>query len=54
VLRQRLLHLLDDPTECQRLGAIGRRRMGVAGGSEQLATLIERRLLGNARDRGEG
>jgi len=45
-LRQRLLALLADPGERQRLGAIGRRRMGPAGGSERLAALINGQLLG--------
>ena len=45
-LRQRLLALLAAPRERQRLGAIGRRRMGPAGGSERLAALINGQLLG--------
>lgn len=44
-LRQALLALLDNGTERQRRGRIGRRRMGTAGGSERLAELIDRRLL---------
>lgn len=45
-LGRRLLDLLDHPEERLRLGRIGRRRMGSAGGSERLAALIEQRLLG--------
>ena len=45
-LRQRLLALLADPLQRQRLGRIGRRRMGPAGGSERLAALIGSQLLG--------
>jgi len=44
-LRRRLLSLLDDDGERARLGRIGRRRMGPAGGSRRLAALIDRRLL---------
>ena len=44
-LSARLAALLEDPGERQRLGAIGRERMGPAGGSERLAALIEAALL---------
>jgi uncharacterized protein (TIGR03492 family) len=44
-LRRRLLALLDDDWARARLGRIGRRRMGPAGGSERLAALIRERLL---------
>jgi len=44
-LGRRLLCLLDDDGERARLGRIGRRRMGPAGGSRRLAALIDRRLL---------
>jgi len=44
-LRARLLALLDDDGERARLGRIGRRRMGPAGGSGRLAALIRERLL---------
>lgn len=44
-LRQRLLALLADDGERARLGRIGRRRMGPAGGSDRLAALIRERLL---------
>ncbi len=44
-LRHRLLSLLDDDGERARLGRIGRRRMGPAGGSARLAALIRERLL---------
>ncbi len=44
-LRQRLLALLADDGERARLGRIGRRRMGPAGGSARLAALIRERLL---------
>ncbi|WP_216923083.1 lipid-A-disaccharide synthase-related protein [Synechococcus sp. CCAP 1479/9] len=44
-LRQRLLALLADDGERARLGRIGRRRMGAAGGSARLAALIRERLL---------
>ncbi|MCP9798208.1 sugar synthetase, partial [Cyanobium sp. Lug-B] len=44
-LRARLLALLEDDPERARLGRIGRRRMGPAGGSERLAALIRERLL---------
>jgi uncharacterized protein (TIGR03492 family) len=44
-LRARLLALLDDDGERVRLGRIGRRRMGPAGGSGRLAALIRERLL---------
>ena len=45
-LRQRLLALLADPEQRQRLGRSGQRRMGPAGGSERLAALIATQLLG--------
>ncbi len=45
-LRQRLLALLADPLQRQQLGRIGRRRMGPSGGSDRLAALIGRQLLG--------
>jgi uncharacterized protein (TIGR03492 family) len=45
-LRQRLLALLADPGQRQRLGHIGRQRMGPSGGSERLAALIAGQLLG--------
>jgi uncharacterized protein (TIGR03492 family) len=41
-----LERLLADPTQRARLGRIGRRRMGPAGGSERLAQLLQRHLLG--------
>ncbi len=44
-LQRRLLALLDDDGERSRLGRIGRRRMGPAGGSVRLAALIRERLL---------
>ncbi|MEX1316150.1 MAG: lipid-A-disaccharide synthase-related protein [Synechococcaceae cyanobacterium] len=44
-LATRLTRLLDDRQLRQRLGAIGRRRMGQAGGSERLAELLEEHLL---------
>jgi uncharacterized protein (TIGR03492 family) len=44
-LRARMVQLLADGSERRRLGAIGRRRMGPAGGSDRLAALIEERLL---------
>jgi uncharacterized protein (TIGR03492 family) len=44
-LRRRLRALLADGAERRRLGAIGRRRMGAAGGSARLAKLIEATLL---------
>ncbi len=44
-LRHRVLALLDDDGERARLGRIGRRRMGPAGGSTRLAALIRERLL---------
>ncbi|NDG75256.1 MAG: sugar synthetase, partial [Synechococcaceae bacterium WB8_1B_136] len=37
--------LLREPPLRQRLGAIGRRRMGPPGGSAALAVLVEQRLL---------
>jgi uncharacterized protein (TIGR03492 family) len=51
-LNERLQRLLADGQERQRLGAIGRRRMGAAGGSARLAALIEARLLAAAGGRG--
>jgi uncharacterized protein (TIGR03492 family) len=45
-LAARLARLLEDAPERRRLGSIGRRRMGPAGGSERLAGLIAERLLG--------
>jgi uncharacterized protein (TIGR03492 family) len=45
-LARRLQQLLHDPTTCHQLGAIGRQRMGAAGGSAQIAALVEQRLLG--------
>ena len=45
-LATRLSRLLEDAPERRRLGSIGRRRMGPAGGSERLAGLIAERLLG--------
>jgi len=47
-LRQALLALLDNEPERQRLGRVGQRRMGAAGGSDRLAALIDRRLLRQA------
>ena len=44
-LRHRLVALLADDGERARLGRIGRRRMGPAGGSARLAALIRERLL---------
>jgi uncharacterized protein (TIGR03492 family) len=44
-LQRRLIALLNDASERARLGRIGRRRMGPAGGSARLATLIRERLL---------
>lgn len=44
-LQRRLIVLLDDDGERARLGRIGRRRMGPAGGSARLAALIRERLL---------
>jgi uncharacterized protein (TIGR03492 family) len=44
-LQRRLIALLNDDGERVRLGRIGRRRMGPAGGSARLATLIRERLL---------
>ena len=45
-LGRRLLELLADPRERQRLGRRGRLRMGPAGGSDRLAALISSSLLG--------
>ncbi len=44
-LGMRLADLLEDAPERRRLGSLGRRRMGRAGGSERLAGLIATRLL---------
>jgi uncharacterized protein (TIGR03492 family) len=44
-LAARLTRLLDDAQLRQRLGAIGRQRMGAEGGSARLAALLEERLL---------
>jgi uncharacterized protein (TIGR03492 family) len=44
-LAQALALLLRDPALRARLGAIGRRRMGPAGGSAALAALVAQRLL---------
>jgi uncharacterized protein (TIGR03492 family) len=44
-LRTRLQALLTDPAERLRLGGIGRRRMGPAGGSERLGRAIAEQLL---------
>jgi len=43
---ERLAVLLREPALRQRLGAIGRLRMGPAGGSDRLAALVATRLLG--------
>jgi uncharacterized protein (TIGR03492 family) len=45
-LQRRLGELLGDARYRRRLGAVGRRRMGKPGGSERLAGLIARDLLG--------
>jgi uncharacterized protein (TIGR03492 family) len=45
-LALKLQQLLDDPSEWARRGALGRARMGPAGGSAQLAELVEQQLLG--------
>ncbi|MFM8260523.1 MAG: lipid-A-disaccharide synthase-related protein [Vulcanococcus sp.] len=47
-LAERLTLLLRQPGLRAQLGAIGRRRMGPAGGSAALAALVQRRLLGAA------
>ena len=47
-LGERLLRVLADDQRRQRLGAIGQRRMGPAGGSARLAELIASRLLAPA------
>jgi len=44
-VRRSLLQLLADQRQRARLGAIGRQRMGSAGGSERLAELLAERLL---------
>ncbi|MBW4530976.1 MAG: lipid-A-disaccharide synthase-related protein [Aphanothece saxicola GSE-SYN-MK-01-06B] len=44
-LKRRLIALLNDDGERARLGRLGRRRMGPAGGSARLAALIRGRLL---------
>jgi uncharacterized protein (TIGR03492 family) len=41
-----LARLLGDADRCSQLGRIGRRRMGPAGGSQRLAQLLQRHLLG--------
>jgi uncharacterized protein (TIGR03492 family) len=51
-LRRWTIALLDDERERTRLGRIGRRRMGPAGGSARLASLIRTRLLVGAGDDG--
>ncbi|MGB1621203.1 MAG: lipid-A-disaccharide synthase-related protein [Synechococcus sp.] len=45
-LAQRLDALLNDPALRQRLGQIGKQRMGTAGGSRRLAELVVERLHG--------
>ena len=45
-LAERLTMLLAEPLLRHQLGAIGRRRMGAAGGSKALAALVDQRLLG--------
>jgi hypothetical protein len=45
-LARRLQQLLHTPAIGHHLGALGRRRMGAAGGSQQIAALVEQRLLG--------
>jgi uncharacterized protein (TIGR03492 family) len=47
-LRDRVGLLLRDGALRGQLGAIGRRRMGPAGGSDALARLLAERLLGRA------
>lgn len=47
-----LERLLGDGQRRQHLGAIGRQRMGTAGGSERLAELVDRRLLAQAQAQG--
>ena len=44
-LEERLLALLADPLERERLGRIGRQRMGAPGGSAALAAAIDAALL---------
>ncbi|MCT0206728.1 sugar synthetase, partial [Synechococcus sp. CS-1332] len=44
-LQRRLIALLNNDGERARLGRIGRRRMGPAGGSARLAALILERLM---------
>jgi uncharacterized protein (TIGR03492 family) len=51
-LQRRTIALLADERERTRLGRIGRRRMGPAGGSARLAALIRTRLLAEAGDDG--
>ena len=48
-LADRLQRLLKDDSLRQRLGRIGNRRMGTAGGSAALAALISQLLLGHTR-----
>lgn len=45
-LARQLQQLLANPSLRAQRGAIGQQRMGLAGGSAQLAALVERRLLG--------
>lgn len=47
-LARDLARLLGDPLLRARLARIGQRRMGGAGGSERLAAVLERELLGPA------
>ncbi|MEB3361518.1 MAG: lipid-A-disaccharide synthase-related protein [Synechococcaceae cyanobacterium] len=51
-LQRRLLELLADPQERQRLGRRGRLRMGPPGGSARLAALISSRLLSEVEPHG--
>lgn len=44
-LQRRLQELMEDPNERRRLGRLGRRRMGPAGGSDRIAAGIVDRLL---------
>jgi len=52
-LGHELASLLADPAERQRMGRIGRRRMGRAGGSARLAAAIRSRLLAPAVEPGQ-
>ena len=45
VFAKRVLALMRDKSLCMRLGAIGQKRMGSAGGSEDLAQLILKNLF---------